>query len=610
MPAVSLPASVYLQSVSGSSVGPLPTQWLELLYHAGIVDTATPISLNGRRWRSIGDWAEMVTRLHEIDRELRSGQNPWPIVLPRDASAAPATAASTGGHELPRSAISADIPKAATTGSMDLPASDVPRTLDGPPLAAWLRWAASRATGEVTVERPEGSVDIALRAGKVARVSTRDPKLAFAKQLVAKQVVSAEAIQIAAGQVAQFGNDLGAALVGTGAVAPDRFFAAFVECAVEVLAAAITAPAQTLELRAVDVPNPPVPLGLDRMGALMQAVRHLTAEHLELRLDPERGRPLIQSTVEDVNVEELQLRPRELRTLNHCSGARTVGKVLDELGQGDDRALSVLQVLFFVTASGLAMLGEDPLLRQETAAAAAINKELERLEGFTHFDVLGVSKTATDDAVRARYTELARKYHPDVLRAEALPELREAQQRMFGMISEAFGSLETEGRRKRYIENLETGNTDDELTKAQKALQAETKFKKAEVLMRVRKFDEALEQIQGAIELAPDDPEFRVFEIYLDYLLQARGAHAPELIEQTIDDIKDAMRSQQNLLSGHLFIAQLYKALGHTKLMVISYKKVLDIDPNHLEAQQELRLEQLRREKEKSKSKKKGWFKG
>ena len=111
-----------------------------------------------------------------------------------------------------------------------------------------------------------------------------------------------------------------------------------------------------------------------------------------------------------------------------------------------------------------------------------------------------------------------------------------------------------------------------------------------------------------ALELNPREPEFKVVQVYLGYLLRARGDPSAEAIQETIEAIKDASRSQDNMLSAHLFTAQLYKALGNTKLMAKSYKKVLEIDEHHVEAQQELRLEQMRREKEKTK--KKGWFKG
>jgi len=63
----------------------------------------------------------------------------------------------------------------------------------------------------------------------------------------------------------------------------------------------------------------------------------------------------------------------------------------------------------------------------------------------------------------------------------------------------------------------------------------------------------------------------------------------------------------KTLVSSHLFIARLYKVLGESRLMVRSFKRVLHIDPAHLEARQELRLVQMRRDKEKT-PKKRSWL--
>lgn len=645
---VPLPISVYLQGKAGDSIGPLPTQWLELLFHTGVIDHRTPISLNGQRWRAIGDWSEMVDRLREVEREVERGQNPWPIVLPRDPTGplppsasssvdlprAPSSPAASGPSrpltaDLPPStpdlatgdlgrrvglttrgtgdipSRTPDIPPSQTTGTIDLHAIPA-RTFDGPPLSAWLRLAALRATGPFSVERSEGRIEVALRGGKVATVHTEDPELSLAKHLERKGVASRSQIQVAAGQASSFGGDFGAALIATGVVPPDQYFSTVVDWALTVLAALALEPPQKIDFRPAPVPSPAVPLGLDRMGALMQAVRTLSRQTLEPRLAPHGPRPLIVSQIEGLQLEDLGLRPVELRTLNSINGARTVAEVLAEAGSDEARKRAVLQVLFLSTESGFVVMGEDPLLKGELAEAAELQKELERLEGLDHFDVLGVGRTTNDEAVRAKYTELAKRYHPDKLRPEAAAALRELRQKMFGLVSDAFSALETEGRRKRYIESKTDKASDHELVKAQNAVLAETCFKKAEVFMRVRKYDEAIEQIDQALDLNSDEPEFRVYRKYLGYLATTRGEVDAELAEQTIDEIKDAIRTQPNLLSAHLFTAQLYKALGNNKLMARNYKKVLEIDPNHAEAAQELRLEQLRREKDKQK--KKSWF--
>ena len=61
------------------------------------------------------------------------------------------------------------------------------------------------------------------------------------------------------------------------------------------------------------------------------------------------------------------------------------------------------------------------------------------------YEILGVSKDASDDDVKAAYRELAKKYHPDKyidnpladLAAEKMKEINEAYDKM----SETFGKL-------------------------------------------------------------------------------------------------------------------------------------------------------------------------
>jgi len=64
----------------------------------------------------------------------------------------------------------------------------------------------------------------------------------------------------------------------------------------------------------------------------------------------------------------------------------------------------------------------------------------------SHYDVLGVDPAATPEQIRARYRELARTQHPDVVSAEAKPEANTA----FARILEAYRVLSDPERRRRY----------------------------------------------------------------------------------------------------------------------------------------------------------------
>ncbi len=60
-----------------------------------------------------------------------------------------------------------------------------------------------------------------------------------------------------------------------------------------------------------------------------------------------------------------------------------------------------------------------------------------------YYDVLGVSKTASDDEIKRAYRKLARQYHPDVNKAP------DAEQK-FAEINEAYGVLSDKDKRARY----------------------------------------------------------------------------------------------------------------------------------------------------------------
>lgn len=603
--------AVYLQSASGSRVGPMPAQWLELLYHQGIVDRATPVSLDGDEWRRLGEWDSVEARLREVDRAVRAGQNPWPVVLDRSSvEPEPDDAPDSGAvnESLPPPIGSNDIPPAATTGSMDLPDPDTPHVIKATPLAAWLIWASGRATGEVTIRSEGSSIELSLRRGKVARVQADDASADLETMLIERQLISLETLNSARAQLERFDGDLGGVLVATGAIAPHALSALALERAITILSSAVTAPAQELELRDVDVPRPQLPLELDRMGPLMEVVRRLSKEQLEPRLEGLQQRTIQTQNMEGVSSDELRFKPRELRTVNACSGKHTVAEIVSELGTDEERKLSALQVIFFLVESGLATAGEDPRREEERTAAAKLRRDLERMEGWTLFEVLGVPKGIDDRGIRNRYNELIKKYHPDRLRRDAHPELREVQNEMFRLVNDAFTGLQTEQRRKAYLEGLNLGtvvNTDERRAKRSKL--AEPLFKKAETLMQARRFDDALDEVVRALKLSPQDPRFVTHQIYLDYLIRSRRDQSDRLITTTIEAIKAASLEHKSLVCAHLFIARLYKALGDSRLMIRSFKRVLHIEPNHLEAQQELRLARLRREKEKT-TKKRSWL--
>jgi curved DNA-binding protein CbpA len=70
------------------------------------------------------------------------------------------------------------------------------------------------------------------------------------------------------------------------------------------------------------------------------------------------------------------------------------------------------------------------------------------MQGKTHYEVLGISEGATQDEIKKRYREMARKYHPDVARD------KEMATQIFSLITEAYKTLSDQDARKTYDAEL------------------------------------------------------------------------------------------------------------------------------------------------------------
>jgi curved DNA-binding protein len=567
---VSLPSALYLRHAQGAPIGPMPLWWLEVLFDSRVVDGTTPVSLDGQRFTRLEEWPEILGRLEAVKLALSRGEDPW--------SAPPEVEAPS-------------VPEA--------PAVAAARTVIG----RVVRLSAQNATGTLTLGGVDGVINLDFKDGKVAGVNTDIERLSLTNFLLEDGLVDAAALAEAQAQAPNLGGDVGGALIALGKVPPHVYFEKYLEWAKRVLGAAVAEPFE-VGFEAGDVSPPPIPLGFDRLGAAMEAVRTgLSRARLQDLLLPRRPCPLIISQVEGVKLEDVKLKPRELRALKTLDGVKTLGDLIDELGGSEEKVLPVLQAVYFGEQAGFLVFGDDPLLRKEVAEAQALEQELQRLLRKNYFEVLGVDAKTSDDDVRSRYAELAKKYHPDKIRKEAAPELLEVRRKLFALVSEASDALETEDMRYQYAHDLESGAVggQEALEKAQAILQSETLFKKAEILLRVRKYDEALVHLNQAIAQNGADTEFKILREYLNYLSASKRGQGVTAAESAARTILALMKNDANIASGYLYLGHLYNAQNKDDLALKYFEKVLEYDENHPEALSQVRVGRLRKEKKKKK---------
>ena len=129
------------------------------------------------------------------------------------------------------------------------------------------------------------------------------------------------------------------------------------------------------------------------------------------------------------------------------------------------------------------------------------------LEDLDHYALLGVPPEATAPEIRKAYLKAAKAYHPDALaRMNLSPQLREQANQVFAAIGKAHVVLADANARRDYDATLASGATDLD---AERLAQAETLYRKAEILMRQGNFRGALEFLAPAVEIWPDEAVYQ-----------------------------------------------------------------------------------------------------
>jgi CheY-like chemotaxis protein/tetratricopeptide (TPR) repeat protein len=243
-----------------------------------------------------------------------------------------------------------------------------------------------------------------------------------------------------------------------------------------------------------------------------------------------------------------------------------------------------------VHGEGEAEAIDEASLRSELADLA------NRIRSQDHYGVLGVGRDATDEQIAEAHARLTRQSHPDRFH-DASSSIRELARQVNGRIQEAFRAISSADRRARYAnEQTQSQRRDDVEDEGRRALMAETAYQKGEAKLAARDYEGALLCYGRAMENFPGEGEYRAAYGWCLYLCHPDN---DVMLNEALEHCRAGLKLAKDREKPYLLLGRLYKAMGRAGAARKMFSRAVEIQPQCVEAMRELRIMNMRREKQK-----------
>jgi tetratricopeptide (TPR) repeat protein len=219
--------------------------------------------------------------------------------------------------------------------------------------------------------------------------------------------------------------------------------------------------------------------------------------------------------------------------------------------------------------------GESAAKRSEGDSAVAlcrsIAEKFERVDELDYYELLGVDPQSDANAFKRAYLGAAKDYHPDALaRLHIDGEAREQANKVFAAIGRAYAALNNADRRREYDASL----TDDEVgVNAEQIATAETLFRKGEILLRQGNFRGAIEFLQPAVNIYPQEADY---QNALGWALYKRLPSDPEAARTHFEAAIELAGDDATL---HFRLSLVLRALGEHEESANQLAKAKQLNP-------------------------------
>ena len=246
-----------------------------------------------------------------------------------------------------------------------------------------------------------------------------------------------------------------------------------------------------------------------------------------------------------------------------------------------------------VRGGGTSKVSQQPGLAEETALL--IHQKLQLLDsGADHFAVLGVPRGSTTVNVRTGYFTLAKRLHPDRLKAIGVPEVRDEAQRLFSAINKAFAVLSNAKELAHYEKVLAAGGEKAFAKEQREAeemairiIRSEEHYYLGEMALRRNQFAHAEGEFRKACELNPEEGEYRALYAWCYY---CNASDRAAIEREAYGLMAESLKMNAKSITIRLYNAKLLKLMGHKEEAIAAFRELKRMDPGNREGNLELRL--------------------
>jgi curved DNA-binding protein CbpA len=251
-------------------------------------------------------------------------------------------------------------------------------------------------------------------------------------------------------------------------------------------------------------------------------------------------------------------------------------------------------------------IGGRPLMPADKTTYIQLAQAFATMSRIDHYAFLGVTTTAEESAIRAAYVGLARDYHPDRIAGSPLAD--DSQVRMwiealFKRLGDAQKTLMNAESRARYdreqkaLASSPTGGTTSSDGRQRRPIEARNAFVMAETFFKKKDYAQAELHYRQAANF---DPEEGLIAVGLAWCI---FVNPDQPAEKRLEDARKRLEeATKKFRSGDAAykLGRVLREMGDEAGASKRFEDAVRLTPNHVDAQREIRIIEMRRQKAES----------